>query len=188
MSIIIAGSGNVQQAIANPFLDYSNIGGVQAWLFVANTIAVFPFRLPYAQTFGTVLTLVQQGNSGTNKSDIGIYDIAGNLLLHIGAQTIPNTPGIFSSSVVGGPVTLSAGCYLFAVTGEDTNPLMESSGGVGGAGAFAIYDTNDASIGGALPSSIVVTQTSPISGTMLPSTWGYSGPPTPAGMPSFILL
>lgn len=134
----------------------------------ANQVAVWPFYLPVAQVITNITVSVTTSGAATT-NDWGIYDTAGNLLAHIGAQTITAT-GVKALTA---PITLPPGTYLFAITSSAAT--IKYNGMPAGTGLY-IYDTATVSTGGALPTSIVLTSTAPTE-TPLPSTtsWGVAG-------------
>lgn len=173
---------NNQTLVSTPFVLYSiptqnpvNAGGK---LGTANHIAVFPINLPYPMLVTNISVIVGTAGGAATNYDLGIYDTAGNLKAHVGAH-IMNTTGTQTFALTD-PVTLQAGTYLFALTGAATTLGIRTSPVVGGAGTLYMYDTATLSTGGALPSTITLTNTTPTD-TTLPAAaqWSFSGSPPP---------
>jgi len=115
----------------------------------ANQVSVSGFLLPVRITFGHLILDIFTDDA-TNNYDAGIYSVAGSLLAHIGAQTLPNS-GQQSFAISGGAVTLNPGLYYFGWTGNDTTALIAYSSRI----MSTLFNQNIASSsGGALPASI----------------------------------
>lgn len=77
----------------------------------------------------TLSLVISSPGTGSNFTDVGIYDTLGNLLMHSGPvenSTIVETAGIFTFTMLGGPIALAPGRYIFAMTSN-------ASGGSGNA-------------------------------------------------------
>lgn len=82
--------------------------------------------------------------------DAGLYTKAGSLVAHIGAQVLP-APGITAFPVIGGPLTLSPGAYVFAFT---ENAFTCNLVGAGYLSTWYYSSDFAASVGGELPASV----------------------------------
>ena len=177
---------NPAPVVATPFTAYGfpfsgnpvNAGGK---LGTINHIAVFPWTLPHSQLVTNIAVFVGTAGGAASNYDVGIYSVSGStgtLVGHIGAQVL-NVLGIQVLALTA-PVTLDAGTYLFALTGVATTLGLRVGPAVGGGGAIYIYDTTDLSTGGALPTTITLTSTTPTA-TSLPDAaqWSLSGSPPP---------
>ena len=177
---------NPAPVATTPFTDYGlstsgnpiNAGGK---LGTNNHIAIFPWTLPHPHLVTNIAVYVGTAGGAATNYDIGIYSISGStgtLVGHIGAQVL-NASGIQVLALTA-PVTLDAGTYLFALTGAATTLGLRVGPAIGGGGAIYIYDTLDLSTGGALPTTIALTSTTPTA-TSLPDAaqWSLSGTPPP---------
>jgi hypothetical protein len=158
----------------NVFLDYAS-GAVTAnvTLESANQIVVYPFTIPYALKITNITFFVAAGDD-SHPSDIGIYDLDGNLLADAGAQYISST-GPITLELVNGPIVLGPGTYLFAVTSAGTTLTF----GIQKPG-FTLtyfYGVMTGSSSGSLPSSIT-----------LDTGWGEEGDSPYIGCPPLIGL
>lgn len=122
----------------------------------ANKIQVSGFYLPNSVTFSNIIASFGTSDAGNNY-DWGIYDNNGNLKAHVGAHAITST-GINDVAATGSPITLSAGKYYFAFTGNATiarinSPFVSSVVIVSFA---AVQEVSTTSTGGALPATISV--------------------------------
>jgi len=134
-----------------PFVSYATNTGQTTHLASGNDIAVYPFTVPFKMDVRALCAFIGVGD-GSNNSDIGIYDVNGTLLGHIGAQKI-GTAAAQSFGILDGPIILEPGTYLFAFTSEDVT-LAWAVGSP--AYPISLYSTNSVSSGGELPASIDV--------------------------------
>ena len=137
----------------SPFTLYE-VGRGLTNLDSANEIALYPFNLPYPLLVTDIIVRILAAD-GSNNSDIGIYDAAGNLVAHVGAQHISST-GVISFSIPGGPIIIGPGLYFLAFTSAATN-LEWAVGSDGGSTNITTLGTSTTSSGGALPSTITIT-------------------------------
>lgn len=135
-----------------PLVYYTNVSNQSAstGLGGANQVAIFGFITPSNVTFSNITVGIQTADA-VNLYDVGIYNQAGSLLAHIGAQSLPST-GNQTFAVSGGSKTISAGLYAFAFTGNATTAALKQDSGT----VFLwIRNTNVAtSAAGVLPASI----------------------------------
>jgi hypothetical protein len=80
----------------------------------ANQVYCQQFVLPYRVNIGKVTYQVTT-TAAASIGDIGLYSATGNLVLNTGGFSTA-VLGIATAPVVGGPVVLNAGVYLFAYT------------------------------------------------------------------------
>lgn len=122
----------------------------------ANVLWLNGFNLEGPMTIGNI-TIVVQNTDPTNLYDVGIYTAAGVLVAHAGAQAIP-AGSVQTFALIGAPITLPQGRYLFAFTGNG--------------GVVSIYYTANmltwfestgygASVGGVLPATIAAPTPNP---------------------------
>ena len=140
--------------VTDPFVEYGvtpNAGTVA--LQNANDIAIYPFTLPYEMEITNIGVFIGVGD-GSNDSDIGIYDIDGNLLGHVGAQHISSASAQLLA-LTGGPIVLGPGTYLLAFTSAATTLMWAVSDA---SYPLTLFSTSTSSSGGALPSTITVAQ------------------------------
>lgn len=163
MPITLSGSGNTISAsgsvtistspipVATPFVEYGAFNGTSNpdHLSAANDIAIFPFYLPYAMTVTNIIINVTAAD-GSNNSDVGIYDTAGNLLGQAGAQLFSST-GILTCALSGGAIDLPAGLYLFGITSASTTMSWACGPADNGNTSIYYFSTSTASSGGTLP-------------------------------------
>jgi hypothetical protein len=164
---------NNQPATSQPFVDcavYYTGAGATASLGTTNHVAVFPFNVQVARVV-TNITIEVTTSGVAQLYDIGILDTAGNLLAHVGAQTLTNTATATVLALTA-PISLSPGTYLLAITGNGTTAKFQC---VGGASEVFIYDTATTTTGGVL-TSVTLTNTTPTL-TNLPAAaqWGSAG-------------
>jgi len=116
----------------------------------ANQVSVLGFALPAQGVFSTLSAYISVPD-GINNSDIGIYNVAGTLVAHIGAQTTSGNNDYHDFAIVGAPVTLPPGLYAYAWTSAGSTLSIGSNAGI----RTWLYNANiAASVGGALPASI----------------------------------
>jgi hypothetical protein len=175
---------NNQPTSTGPFTAYSlpisgNAAAGGGKLGTNNHIAVFPFDLSFNMLITNISVVVGTAGGAANNYDLGIYDKAGNLKAHVGAQ-IMNTTGAQTFALTA-PITLAAGTYLFALTGVATTLGILVAPAIGGAGAIYMFDTTTTSTGGALPTLITLTSNTTPTATALPAAaqWSLSGTPPP---------
>jgi hypothetical protein len=157
--------------VSDPFTSYQLASkGKTVSLAAADDIAIYPFVLPYAQKVTNICVFIS-GADGSHNSDIGIYDASGNLVAHIGAQLI-STAGARALAVLNGPVVLQPGLYFLAFTSAATNLIWAISSD-DMEYALALESTSSTSSGGALPSSISITNSLVESGDFASPYSGY---------------
>ena len=116
----------------------------------ANQVYITGFYTPSSVIFSNIAFNVNTQDA-VNNYDVGIYNQAGTLLAHIGAQTLP-TGGNVTVAVVGGAKTITPGLYVFAFTGVAITAKLATDSGPA---IIWIRNANVAtSSGGALPASI----------------------------------
>lgn len=81
----------------------------------ANVLMLMGFDLQGPITFST-MTIVVQNTDNVGDYDVGIYNAAGTRVAHAGPQTIP-AGSVQNFAMVGAPITLPQGAYMFAFTG-----------------------------------------------------------------------
>lgn len=157
--------------VTDPFTSYQLASkGKTVALADANDIAIYPFILPYAQQVTNICVFISAADP-SNNSDIGIYDAQGNLVAHIGAQLL-STAAAVTLAVEGGPVELAAGLYFLAFTSAATNLIWAISSD-NMEYALALEATSSTSSGGALPSTISITNSLQESGAFASPYSGY---------------
>jgi hypothetical protein len=130
----------------------------------ANAINVVAFLLPAQVQFSHITVDVNTADTTSGSLcgsfadcyDVGLYDTSGNLKCNWGATAVSGT-GLKTVSCAQGTVTLAAGYYVFAWTGNATTAKIFF--GASGSGAFAILGSatsSTSSSSGALPSTISV--------------------------------
>ena len=134
-----------------PFLDYAARTGQTTALAAGDDIAVYPFTVPFEMDVRVICAFIGVGDN-SNNSDIGIYDVNGTRLAHIGPQHIA-TAAAQAFELVDGPLILKPGTYLLAFTSEG-NTLAWAVGNP--AYPLSLYSTDSPSAGGELPASIDV--------------------------------
>jgi len=128
----------------------------------ANAIMVSHFNLDTSLTFSKIYFDIGTADTAAGSLcgafadcyDIGLYDSGGNLKCNIGATAFSGT-GLTSKACAQGSVTLSAGTYIFAFTGNAATAKIF----YGSANCLNILSTNTStttSTNGALPGSISV--------------------------------
>jgi len=122
----------------------------------ANVLALSPFSLSYALTFSNIVVFVGTADA-VNNSDIGIYNSGGVLIANIGAQTLPSATEVTLPTVQGSQ-TILPGLYWFAFTSAGaTLAIFCDPNGL----SYYFSLGFGASVGGALPASIVPPAFSP---------------------------
>jgi hypothetical protein len=120
---------------------------------VANTIRVWGLYIPARVVFSNITVYVNTADA-VNSYDFGLYNSGGNLVAHIGAQTLPAT-AVQSFAVVGAPITLAPGLYFFAGTGNATTAQILQGDATGGPSFhYCFVASQGVSAGGALPATI----------------------------------
>lgn len=122
----------------------------------ANTIWLNGFNLLGPLTFSNI-TIVVQDTDASNLYDVGIYTAAGALVAHAGAQAIP-AGSVQTFAMIGAPITLPQGRYLFAFTGDGGNVSIYYT-----ANMLTWFENvgYGASAGGVLPNTIAAPTPSP---------------------------
>lgn len=128
-------------------LTLQSVGGV-------NAIKVCLFTLPATLVLSNLAVDVKTADA-VGLYSWGIYDVSGTLKAATAAASLPST-GLVSRAATGAPITLPAGNYLFAVTGNSTTAAFGIALSAGGVTALASSTSATASAGGVLPSSIAV--------------------------------
>ncbi len=132
-----------------------------------NVVALWWFFLPYEITLTSLV--IDITGSDTNHYDFGIYTLAGALKANIGA-TVYSSTGVKIKPIAQTSVTLPAGAYYFAWTGNGSAGLQIGGASGSNVGSFIVaanntssnpqwFATATASTGGALPSSITAPTT-----------------------------
>lgn len=132
--------------ITAPFMSYQ-AGSTTVALGAANTMAIYPFTVPYAQLVTNICLFIGEGDSGSN-TDFGIYDASGNLLGHAGAQVV-STANALSFAISGGPIVIGPGQFFLGVTSTGTTLRWAIA-----QGSIRLHSTATTSTGGELPSTI----------------------------------
>lgn len=156
-SLLNAGSVPSSAQVGSPLTIWSSVGGaaaVAANAITANKIQMRGFVIPPGGAVSfTKIYYFLNATDAVNSYDFGIYNAAGTLVAHIGAQTLPSN-GVQSATISGGgPVLLTAGKYYYAFTGTAITAVQRFVN----AGMSISFYGNDAfgtSTGGALPSTI----------------------------------
>jgi hypothetical protein len=73
--------------VTSPFTAYGSTSGGVINLDSANEVAIYAFIVPYPLLVTKVTARIWTAD-GSNNSDIGIYDVNGTRVAHIGAQHI----------------------------------------------------------------------------------------------------
>jgi hypothetical protein len=118
----------------------------------ANKLTLYGLFIPAQVQFGHIVLDISVADA-VNSYDFGLYNNAGTLVAHIGAQTIPAT-GIQSFAVVGGPITINPGRYYVAGTGNANTASLQVGNMLHVTWNFLLATNFGASAGGALPASI----------------------------------
>jgi hypothetical protein len=135
--------------------EYSHSYGTNGYGIVQNTVKVsYPITISFPVAFSKmeIVVTLADTNSG-HHYDFGIYDLSGNLLADVGPQTGLSSTGAHDLSLVQGTVTLQAGTYLFAMTGDATT-LYVARNWQASTNSILYWQTSDGSSGGQLPSTI----------------------------------
>jgi hypothetical protein len=148
---------------------YATGAAATANLGTANHVAVFPFNVHVTRVV-TNIAIEVTTSGAAQLYDIGILDASGNLLAHVGAQTLTTT-GAATVLALTAPVTLTPGTYLLAITGNGTTAKFRS---IGNAVGLWIFDTATTTSGGVL-TSVTLTSTAPTT-TPLPLAAQWSAP------------
>jgi len=127
--------------------------GLRHFAQPGNTVSLWGFILPYALTFSNITIRVNTGDPANN-CDVGIYNSTGTLVAHVGAQ-IFNTTGLVTLAVVGGPFTINPGQYFLASTSVANTALLDDQQGDGQTWGYVFSQGVGASVGGALPASVI---------------------------------
>jgi hypothetical protein len=114
----------------------------------ANVLLLMGFDLPGPLTFSTI-TIVVQDTDNVGLYDVGVYNAAGTLVAHAGAQTIP-AGSVQNFSVVGGAKTVPQGAYMFAFTGAGNVTFYYDPSML----VWCLQTNYGSSSGGVLPSTI----------------------------------
>lgn len=142
--------------VKSPFTAYEQaVVGTTVHLASANDIAIYPFILPYPMEVTNICLFIGVADN-TNNSDVGIYDVDGNRLGHVGAQHIPSATSV-SLALADGPIVIGPGLYFLAITSAGTT-LQYAVGTNGSNFALGLFNAGSTSSGGALPSTIIVNQ------------------------------
>jgi|SRR5215469_1349102 len=125
-------------------------------LVTANKLQGMMFSLGYELSLSNITVYINAPDNANN-NDIGLYNSAGTLVAHIGAQHIAGS-AVQTFAVVGAPVTIPPGRYLFALTSAAGTFQLVGSGSI-----ISQYynDSFGTSSGGALPASITFPTASP---------------------------
>src|SRR5882672_6063483 len=101
---------------------------------VANTYTLNGFSTPSPVQFNTINIDIST-NDAVNIYSFGLYDATGKLVCTSAPATFP-AAGIVAISVTGGPITIPAGRYYFASTGNATVAKYLRTGGDGTSWSF----------------------------------------------------
>jgi len=164
-----AGAACSGAASASYFAPSPNQAGSSAAPSAANAINVVEFYLPTQVVFSKLT--IDIGTADTTAGslcggfadcyDAGIYDSGGNLKCNYGASAF-NTSGVKDTACAQGSVTLAAGYYIFAFTGNATTAKIFFGGaGGGGFGLLSSATSATTSTNGALPATISVPSIGP---------------------------
>lgn len=119
----------------------------------ANKLAIFSFFIPSAVQFDH-LAFATVGGEAVN-GDIGLYSSAGVLVANLGAQVI-GAGGLQSKAIAQGLISIQPDNYILAYTGVSGTLTL-----AGDSVWVPVQNANfGASVGGALPASIVIPATS----------------------------
>lgn len=141
--------------VTSPFTAYAwGAPGEGVPLASANQIALYPFIVPYPQKVTDLCVFIVTGDA-ENNTDIGIYDFAGNLLGHIGAQVIASSDS-FSFALTDGPIVIGPGMYFLGFTSEGTTVELAIGASSEVNFGLKLNSAGSTSSGGALPSTITV--------------------------------
>jgi hypothetical protein len=148
--------GAVQQTPTGwPLTWWDNpIGGTNGTALFAssiNTLSLNGIAIPAQVRFNSIVFQVTIADA-VNNCDIGLYNSAGTLVAHIGAQILATT-GLKNIAVVGAPITLNPGRYYLATTSNATTATYETQTGNGNL-CFLRNANFGSSSGGALPNTI----------------------------------
>jgi len=126
-------------------------GSLSSQTITANTLYLSAMPVNWPVTFSHIGYAVNTADNSGNLYDIGVYNAAGTLLVHLGATagtTFCPTTG--NKSVAVSSTTLQPGVYYFAVTGNASTLSMNNCD----TSHFFASISFGASSGGALPNSI----------------------------------
>lgn len=130
-------------------------GGVGGELFAqtANKIELWGLTIPCPVQLNSIIVQVATLDA-VGLYDVGLYNSAGVLAAHVG-PTVFGATGVTTTAIIGGPVTLTPGRYYWATTGNANTAAYTSSINAASCYLFVRSSNFGASIGGALPSTIV---------------------------------
>lgn len=98
----------------------NNGGGTQIGISAGSYSGLLmAFTYPFEATVNRIVFNGAPGGIGTHIGNLGIYDLAGKLVAHIGPQTIANGSNDFP--FVEGAVDFKPGTYLVAWTGKSSS-------------------------------------------------------------------
>ena len=125
---------------------------------VQNQTVYYSFTVPNTVTVGFFVYRVTTADNTGNLYDIGVYSVAGSLLLHTGATAgstlFPGTGFKFNVAITGSPVILYPGTYLFAITTNCGGSCAVLGGTASGYLSYYGSTTGGVTTGGALLNSI----------------------------------
>lgn len=148
------GGGASASANVNYFIAPPGIPGDQNAPSPANAVILVEFIVPYSITFSYLDVDIGTADSNTSDFyDVGIYNTSGTLQCNWGAQNFTSI-GVVEKSCAQGRVTLAAGLYVFAFTGNAT--VAKIFFGPAGMGTLSSATSGTSSSSGALPSSLSV--------------------------------
>lgn len=135
----------------------NNAGGI-----IANTLWITGFWLDVSLKFSNISVNVNAADA-VNSYDLGVYSIAGTLLGHTGAMTLPST-GVHAFALTGGALILAPGGYIFAFTGNATTATLHYDGD-----RLTLLNNSifGSSSGGVLPNTITAQAITPANGGLL---------------------
>lgn len=119
-------TGNIEQPTNGNFFlvypTYSKTSASDSFQLPANEVHLFPIDLPHAIDLNKISVYLHEGHGANRYAGAGIYSYDG-LTRHAYwvEQISAGTPGVFSISVIGAPITLSAGAYLMGITTNNTS-------------------------------------------------------------------
>jgi len=102
-----------------PFNNYATVLSSQSVVQVGqNLITLLFIDIPYSVTIAFMDFNFGSGGNGITKFNIGLYTLSGVKVCDIGPQPTPGAGGYKSYATAQGKITLPAGRYLVAMTGN----------------------------------------------------------------------
>lgn len=140
--------------VTSPFTPYAwGMPGSVVNLNNANDIALYSFVVPFPLKVTDICVFIYTGDA-SNDSDVGIYDVSGNLVAHAGPQRI--SAGAIALTITGGPVVIGPGTYLLAFTSAGTTLKWAIAATSASNDGLKWFSAGSNASAGTLPSTITV--------------------------------